>query len=153
MVFSKVEKAYFFEDYKIGEEFVTKEFSITKEDIEKFAQLTYDINPLHLDEEYAKQAGYEGIISHGLLSVSICSGLAYQSGLFDRKVLGLVSQTIKYKKPVYVGKKLRFCLKVINKREVSSKSGLVNFETKLIDENGETLIAGEWTLLILRKNT
>lgn len=145
------QKAYYFEDYTVGEVFTIEEFSITEEDIRKFAELTYDFNPLHLDKNYAMKAGYRDIISHGLLGVSLCSGLAYKSGLFNRRVLGLISQTIKYKRPVYPNEKLKFSLKVVNKKDIpNSRGGLVVFDTKLMNESGEILILGEWNILILK---
>ncbi|MFN7182165.1 MAG: MaoC family dehydratase [Planctomycetota bacterium] len=144
--------AYYFEEYRIGEEFDAGEIKITLEDIKQFAQLTHDTNPLHTDKIYAIECGYKDIISHGLLCVSLCSGIAYKSGLFDRRVIGLVSQTIKYKRPVYVGERLRFILKVINKREIPySRGGLVVFDTRLVDEENNVLISGEWSLLIEKK--
>lgn len=147
----EIERAYYFEDYKIGEEFTIKEFVITEEDIKKFAELTYDFNPLHLDKEYARKSGYKNAISHGLLGVSLCSGMAYKSGLFDRRVLGLISQTIKYKKPIYVNEPLKFTLRVINKKDIpNSMGGLVIFDTKLTDTEGNILIIGEWSILILK---
>ncbi len=147
-----MQKSYYFEEYTIGDEFEMDEFSITLDDIKQFAYLTFDTNPLHLEKTYARERGYKDIISHGLLCVSLCSGIAYKSGLFDKKVIGLVSQTIKYKKPVYVGEKLRFILKVINKKEIpNSNGGLVVFNTKLTDKDDNILITGEWNILIEKK--
>lgn len=146
-------KAYFFEDYKIGEEFTIGEFVITAQDIQKFAELTYDNNPLHLDKIYAQKSGYKNVISHGLLGVSLCSGMAYKSGLFDKKVLGLISQTMKYKKPIYINEQLSFTLKVINKKDIpNSMGGLVTLNTKLTDKNGNILILGEWNILIMKRS-
>ncbi len=145
---------YFFEDYRIGEEFNIGEFIITAQDIQRFAELTYDFNPLHLDKDYATKSGYKNVISHGLLGVSLCSGIAYKSGLFDKRVVGLISQTMRYKKPIYVDEQLKFTLKVTNKRDIpNSIGGIVIFDTKLMDKNGNILILGEWNVLILKAKT
>ena len=57
---------------KIGETY-KKEFSISREDIRSFSEITGDMNPIHLNVDYAKKSGFKGPIAHGLLTGSVFS--------------------------------------------------------------------------------
>ena len=71
---------------------------VTNEDILNFANITGDHNPIHLDEEYAKQTIFGGKIAHGLLISS------YISSILGTKLPGegcvYISQELKFKAPV-----------------------------------------------------
>lgn len=93
------------ESYKIEE--ITPGMSasmshlITEEDVRKFSDVSGDHNPVHLDEEYAKQSRYGRRIAHGLFSAS------FFSGLFGTKLPGrgcvYAAQNLKFRRPVYIG--------------------------------------------------
>jgi acyl dehydratase len=74
---------------------------ITKSDIQLFADVSGDRNPIHTDERYAKKSRYGKNIAHGLMTAS------YFSALFGTKIPGegsvYVSQSLRFKRPVYVG--------------------------------------------------
>lgn len=62
------------EDLEIGMfRYVRKE--ITDEDIELFAKVSTDHNPVHLDEDYAQDTIFEGRIAHGMLTASLISAV------------------------------------------------------------------------------
>ncbi|MFV0359197.1 MaoC family dehydratase [Tropicimonas sp.] len=48
---------------------------VTSEDIEMFAEVTSDRNPVHLDEEYAQESMFEGRIAHGMLTAGLISAV------------------------------------------------------------------------------
>lgn len=89
-----------FEDIQVGME-VSYSQTVTDADVKTFAGLSGDHNPVHISDEYAKNTRWERRIAHGLISVS------FFSGLMGTKLPGIgcvwVSQTIKFKKPVYIG--------------------------------------------------
>ena len=75
--------------------------TITDADVKAFSGISGDKNPIHMDEEYAKESRYKGRIAHGLMSAS------YFSGLFGTKIPGpgcvYVSQSLKFLRAVYLG--------------------------------------------------
>lgn len=89
-----------FEDVKIGME-ETYSRTVTAEDIDKFAAASGDTNPFHLDEAFAASTAFGGRIAHGLLVAS------YFSTILGTKLPGpgsiYVSQTLKFRAPVYIG--------------------------------------------------
>ena len=75
--------------------------TVTDSDIKKFAEISGDRNPVHLEEEFAENSRYKKRIAHGLLTAS------YFSALFGTKIPGggcvYASQSLKFKRPVYLG--------------------------------------------------
>ena len=89
-----------FDEIKVGD---TASFSRmwTEEDVTQFAELSGDKNPLHRDEGYAKTTAFGQRLVHGMLLGSLCSTLV---GMYlpGKKCLYL-SQTLVFKKPVFIG--------------------------------------------------
>ena len=88
------------EEIKIGME-VSYSQTITDADVKAFAGISGDNNPVHMSEEYAAKSRFKKRIAHGLMSAS------YFSALFGTKIPGkgcvYVSQSLQFKKPVYLG--------------------------------------------------
>lgn len=74
---------------------------VTDEDVRKFADVSGDHNPVHLDEEYAQKSRFGRRIAHGLF------GASFFSGLFGTKLPGrgcvYAAQNLKFRRPVYIG--------------------------------------------------
>lgn len=91
---------YYFEELSIGQSAVFGK-TVTEADIAAFAGVSGDTNPVHLNEEYAKNTMFKGRIAHGMLSA------AFISTVFGTKLPGpgciYVSQSLKFKAPVKIG--------------------------------------------------
>jgi 3-hydroxybutyryl-CoA dehydratase len=91
---------HFFEDIQIGME-ASYTRTVQEADILAFAQVSGDVNPVHLDEAYAAASPFKGRIAHGILTAS------YISTVFGTKLPGpgcvYVSQTLKFRAPVRIG--------------------------------------------------
>lgn len=98
------------EGIKIG---MTVSYSqtITDADVKMFAGISGDRNPIHLDEEYALNSRYKKRIAHGLITAS------FFSALFGTKIPGegcvYVSQTLNFKRPVYIGDTVTAIIEVL----------------------------------------
>ena len=77
----------YFEEFNIGQKIMTQDRVITDEDIMTFANLSGDINRIHTDEEFSKAGPFGKRIAHGLLGLSLASGLAWQTGILDGTVI------------------------------------------------------------------
>lgn len=93
-------KTFYFEDLELGME-ATVSKTVTMADIETFASVSGDYNPVHLDPEYAAKTIFKQPIAHGLLTAS------YISTVFGMKMPGpgaiYVSQSLNFKAPVNIG--------------------------------------------------
>jgi 3-hydroxybutyryl-CoA dehydratase len=114
--------------------------TISPEDVAEFARITLDTNPLHLNEEYAKQTRFGGCIVHGMLGASLISAVI-GTELGGPIYLG---QTLKFIKPIQIGETLTATAEVIAVREVKN---IVTLKTSVMNEAGEEVIVGEATVL------
>ncbi|PHS33606.1 MAG: acyl dehydratase [Methylophaga sp.] len=96
----KLKESYSIDEIKIGM-YASYSQTITDADIKSFAALSGDNNPVHMDEEYASRSKFGKRIAHGLLSAS------FFSALFGTRLPGkgcvYVSQSLNFKRPVYLG--------------------------------------------------
>ncbi len=120
---------------KIGD---TASFSktISEFDIYQFAGLTGDLNPIHVNEEYAKTTRFGGRIAHGILtSAFICTSLGTQlPGIGTIHI----SQTLEFKAPVYIGDTITVHLKLL---EVIEK-GYLKILSQVYNQKKEIVIDG-----------
>ena len=128
---------------KIGDTFsITKE--VTDEVIRKFADVSGDHNPIHLDEEFAAKTQFGKRIAHGMLGASFISAvLGYK--LSEQKVVYL-SQNLKFIAPVFIGDTVTAKATVTNIRE---DKPIVTIETTCENQKGETVITGEGKIMVL----
>lgn len=89
-----------FDELKVGDAAESRK-TISESDVYLFAGITGDLNPLHVDEEYAKKTPFGARVAHGPLTFSLCAGL------LGTELPGLgtvaVSNHIEYLKPVFIG--------------------------------------------------
>ena len=111
---------------------------ITVEDIEKFAEIAGDNNPVHLNDEYAKNTIFKGRIAYGML----VSGLI--STVIGSKLPGngsiYLSQTLKFTKPVWVDDVITAEVEVIALDQEKNK---LTLKTRCYNQNGIDVIIGE----------
>ena len=79
-----------FEEFTVGEAFTTAARTVTEGAVDAFAGLSGDFNPLHTDEESARQSQMKGRIAHGMLVLAVASGQANQLGIFEGPTLALL---------------------------------------------------------------
>ncbi len=100
------------EDMKVGD-FKDVNAKVTDEMVRTFADITGDNNPLHLDDEFARNTIFKRRIAHGMLVASLISKVLGHD--FPGAGTVYVSQSVKFKKPVYVGDEVRVHVEVKDK--------------------------------------
>ena len=94
----------YFEEFIVGQKIVTEKRTITEDDIMTFAKLSGDDNRIYTDPEFSKTTPFGRQIAHGLLGLSIASGLSWQTGLMDGTVIAFREvKEWKFVKPVFIG--------------------------------------------------
>ena len=105
---------YSYEEIEIGAE-EKFEVTITTEMMEKFRDITGDVNPLHCDKEFAVSQGYPSEVVYGMLTASFYSALG---GIYlPGKYCLIHSVEVKFVSPVYVGDRLTVDGKVTEKND------------------------------------
>lgn len=140
----------YFEDLQQGETFKTPSRNVTEKDIELFAELSGDFNPLHLDEDYSRRGIFGRRVAHGLLTLSIADGFWMKSGVFDGTIVAFYGiDHLRFTKPVYIGDTLSAKITVKEKDE-RGKFGLLTLENDVMNQKGDTVLVFD-ALLLLKK--
>ena len=108
---------------------------VTEVDVARFAELSGDDNPVHLDEEYASKSRYGRRIAHGLYGASLFSGI-FGTRLPGRGCV-YASQNLKFRRPVFIGDVLVATVTVIS---VEIQRKIVKFTTVCSVEGKEVTI-------------
>lgn len=134
-------EGYKFEDLSVGMTHQTVH-TITENDIDLFAQVSGDRNPLHMDDEFAKQTQFGQRIAHGALTAS------YISGILGNDLPGpgsiFVGLNMRFRRPVYIGSE------VIVKVEVTEMKERGNRVTLKVScsVDGKAAISGEAMVMV-----
>jgi acyl dehydratase len=144
----------YFEDFEIDREYVTRSRTITEADVVAFAGLSGDFNPLHTDEEFAKKTMFGTRIAHGLLGLSIASGLINQLGIAEGTVMAFLGMTWNFKGALKFGDTITVRQRVADRRETSKQDrGILRMAISVINQHGEVVQEGEHTLMIKRRGS
>lgn len=130
-------------DLNLGDSYSTTR-EVTDELLRKFAEVSGDYNPIHLDDDFAKTTRFGRRIAHGMLSGAFISAvLGYE---LERGKVVYLSQTLKFTAPVFLGDTVTASATITNIRD---DKGIVTLATVCTNQNGERLVAGEAVVLIL----
>jgi 3-hydroxybutyryl-CoA dehydratase len=139
----------FFEDFAVGDSIKSAARTITEADIVAFAALSGDWNAIHTDAEFAGQGMFGGRIAHGLLGLSVASGLAMRLGFLEDTTLAFLGLEWKFKLPIMIGDTIHLTATVSNLRAVRRLGGgVVEFGVELLNQRGQVVQLGSWSMLI-----
>ena len=97
----------FFEDFQVGQKVNSAGRTVTEHDIATFAGLSGDFNQIHTDAEFARVGMFGERIAHGLLILSVASGLAWQLGFIAGTADAFLSMDWKFAGPTKIGAVVR----------------------------------------------
>jgi acyl dehydratase len=143
----------FYEDFHAGQKIVTVGRTITESDIVTFAGLSGDYNQLHTDAEFSRQGSFGQRIAHGLLGLSITSGLALRTGFLEGTVIAFreISEW-KFTKPVFIGDTIHAEMVVAETKPYPRLNGgsvTIAFDVK--NQKEETVMKGTWVVIVASK--
>src|SRR5215208_3068534 len=128
-------------NFKVGDSAeITK--TIEQSDIDAFAGLTGDHNPVHVDEEFAKTTRFGKRIAHGMLTASLISAVLANKLPGEGSVY--LGQTLQFVAPVFPGDEITARVTV---KEVREDKPVVKLETVCVNQREEVVIRGEATVL------
>jgi acyl dehydratase len=147
--------ARYFEDFSVGEEFLTQGRTISDVELTMWAMFSGDMNPMHVDDVYAREHGlFGGRFPQGLMAVGVASGLYERLGLFVGTGLAMGGQTIRYRKPVLVGDTIYVKLTVSScVRHPRRPAGTITFTYEIVSDDGRVFIDGEWDILLASQDS
>lgn len=126
-----------FDEISIGDKIQTEK-TLTERDIVLFAEASGDVNPVHLDAEYAAGTMFKQRIAHGMWTgAQISALLGVQMPGPGTIYLG---QNLSFRAPVFLGDTIQFELTVSDKRDDKK---IVHFQCKASNQHGKTVATGE----------
>ncbi len=139
----------YFEEFEIGDSFETPSRTITESDVMLFAGLSGDYNQLHTDVEFAQETMFGERVAHGLLVLSIATGLVSRLGFIEGTVQAFTGLEWKFRGPVKFGDTVRALLEVKQKKEMRRLGGgFVTLSVTILNQRDETVQKGNWRALI-----
>ncbi|NPA06313.1 MAG: dehydratase [Chloroflexi bacterium] len=143
-------RGWYFEDFQVGQQIVTAGRTVTEADIVAFAGLSGDYNQIHTDAEFAARTPFGQRIAHGLLVMSIASGLAAQTGFTEGTVIAFREiKDWKFAKPVYIGDTIHVEITITETKLLRRLGGgSVTFRLDVKNQRDETVMRGTWVVLM-----
>lgn len=146
--------AVYWEDIEEGMEVQSPARTMTEADIVNFAGLSGDFNIIHTDAEFSKATPFGQRIAHGVLGLSIATGLvARNPGAEQHRLVAFLGMTWDFRNPVFIGDTIHVTQKVAGKRRIKQPGlGIVEYDAKVIKQTGEVCQEGIWKVLYMCRN-
>lgn len=143
----------YFEEFSVAQKMVTEKRTISEDDIMAFARLSGDDNRIHTDPEFSKTTMFGRQVAHGLLGLSIASGLAWQTGILDGTVIAFREvNEWKFVKPVFIGDTIHVDMEVRETKALPRiGGGSVTIILEVKNQSEEVCHRGQWTVLMMSK--
>jgi acyl dehydratase len=140
---------HFFEEFEDGYTIVSPARTITEGDVCAFAGVSGDYNPLHTDAEYARGTPFGERIAHGMLGLSVATGLTSRLGFIDGTAIAFLGLDWKFKKPILLGDTIHVVVAVTGKKGMPSMGGgIVTFDVRVVNQRDEVVQRGQWSILV-----
>ena len=140
-----MQQGLYFDELSVGQSAETTQV-VGAADIEAFAAVSGDVNPVHLDEDYARTTTFGGRIAHGMLAA------AYISAVIGNQLPGpgaiYLSQSLRFRRPVKIGDPVTARVTV---KSLDTAKGHATFET-VCQVNGKTVVDGEALIMVPRRD-
>ena len=139
----------YFDEIEIGEKSTSRARTITEGDIVNFCAFTGDWYPLHSDLEYAKKSPFKQRIAHGMLVLSVASGLV---PLEPGTIVAFYGMDhVRFANPTFIGDTLHVESEVIGKDVKDEKTGVLTVKQKVVKQDGLVAAATVLKVLMMRK--
>ncbi|MFP3855070.1 MAG: MaoC/PaaZ C-terminal domain-containing protein [Anaerolineales bacterium] len=149
------QRGMYFEEFEVGQRIVTPARTVTEADIVTFAGLSGDFTSIHTDSVHAEASPFEQRVAHGLLGLSIASGLAVRTGILEGTVLAFREiNDWKFSLPIYIGDTIHVELEVDSAKAMPRLGGgLLQLVMEVHNQRVEMVMKGRWSVLIKSQPT
>ena len=138
-----------FEDFAVGHETASRTRTITEADIVNFAGLSGDFVELHMSETFAASGPFGKRIAHGLLVLSVSSGLMVQMGQTADTVIAFYGiDRLRFTKPTFIGDTVHVEKEVIATDRKGPGRGVITFNTQVLNQHGEPVVVFQDKLMV-----
>jgi 3-hydroxybutyryl-CoA dehydratase len=145
----------YFEEFEVGQRILTPARTITEADIQQFAGLSGDYNPIHTNAVVAQSTTFGARVAHGLLIMAIASGLADRTGFIEGTAIAFREiLDWKFSLPVFIGDTVHVMLEVEETKALPRLGGgAVIIALRVINQEEKAVMRGRWSVLIQSRPT
>lgn len=132
----------YYEEFSVGQEFEhawTR--TVTEMDNVLFSTLTMNVQPLHLDAEFAAKSEFKRPLVNSLFTLGLMIGMTVNDTTLGTTIANLGMSDVSFPKPVFAGDTLHIRTKVLSMRESASRpnAGIVEFEHTALNQRDEVV--------------
>lgn len=139
----------YFEQCEIGDTWISSGRTITEADIVMFSAFSGDWYPLHSNKEYAERTSFGQRIAHGMLVLSVSTGLMdFKPGIV---VAFYGMDYVRFVNPTFIGDTLRLESELIGKQEKNDETGILTVKQVLRKQTGEEVAVFNMKMLIAKE--
>jgi 3-hydroxybutyryl-CoA dehydratase len=147
-----IRRGLYFEEFALGDCMTSPARTITETDIVAFAALSGDWTAIHTDAEYASRGNFGERVAHGLLGLSIASGLAVRLGFIEDTVIAFRELEWKFSLPIKIGDTIHMRAEIAEKKALPRLGGgSVTLDVALLNQRNEVTQRGAWKMLVKSK--
>jgi 3-hydroxybutyryl-CoA dehydratase len=141
---------FYFEEFEIGQSITSGGRTVNEADVVGFAALSADWNAIHTDAEYARQGPFGQRVAHGLLVLSMASGMANGLGFLEGTVIAFRQiADWKFSLPVFFGDTIHLRATVAETKPMRRLGGgQVTFKVEVLNQKEEIVQRGTWGVLM-----
>lgn len=154
-----IKRGLYYEEFELNKTVRSQGRTITQADIVNFAGFTGDYSELHVNEELAAASHFKRPIAHGMLGMSVATGLAILTGVLDNTIIAFEGiDEWSFKRPVFTGDTIYCDMTNIKKEERILRGGLraghITMQVDVIKGPGQGKVcqSGIWKFLVKIKN-
>jgi len=148
---SNFQRGFYFEEFEVGQKMMSPARTITETDLVNFAGVSGDFTSIHTDAVHAQSSPIGQRVAHGLLIISVATGLAARSGFLEGTVL--VFREIlewKFSSPVFIGDTIHVQFEVEEKKPFPRLGGgAIILSVRVINQEEKVVMRGRFNLLML----
>lgn len=139
-----------YEDFVPGTVLTSLPRRVAVDDIDRWADLTGERHPVHMDEDFARAAGFKGRIAHGLFSLALIEGLKAGLGCFEQSVTASLSwDNVGFSAPLEPGDEVHLRLEFIDRRMTSKPGrGIATERGTLLKSDGTVVTSGNHVIFL-----
>ena len=149
------QRGMYFEEFEPGQRVVSAARTVTEADIVTFAGLSGDYNFIHTDAEASQATPFGQRVAHGILGLSIASGLVVQTGLMEGTIMAFREiNNWRFTSPIFIGDTIHVEVEVKETKALPRiGGGSIVIELDVRNQKDESVMKGTWTALINSRPT
>ena len=144
----------YYDEWTLGDKIVHQPSrTVTETDNLLFSAMTHNMQPLHLDAEYAKASEFGQILVHSTFTFSLAVGLSVADTTVGTVIANLGFDKVLTPKPTFIGDTLTCATEIVTLRESKSRPdcGIVVFRHAMTNQRGEEVLSFLRTVLMKKR--